>query len=68
MSSKIIGLQSDHFSKLCVDAIKSVKTIQDSGDIKYPVKAVGIVKALGGTAKDSVLIPGYALLAQRASM
>lgn len=27
MSSKIIGLSSDHFARIVVDAIKSIKTI-----------------------------------------
>lgn len=68
MSSKIIGLQSDHFTRMCVDAIKAVKTITETGDVKYPVKAVGIVKALGGSARDSTLIQGYCMYGQRASM
>lgn len=68
MSSKLIGLMSDHFSRLVVDAVKAVKTITDNGDVKYPVKAIGIAKALGGSGKDCHLIPGYAMSGQRASM
>lgn len=68
MSSKVIGLSSTHFARLCVDAIKNVKTIMENGDVKYPVKAIGIMKALGGSVRDSYLIPGYALQHQRASM
>lgn len=68
MSSKVIGLSPTHFAKLCVDAIKNVRTVMENGDIKYPVKAVGIMKALGGSVKDSYLIQGYAIQHQRASM
>lgn len=68
MSSKIIGLGADGFARTVVDAIRAVKTITDAGDVRHSVKAVGIVKALGGSIQDSKLIPGYALMAQRASM
>ncbi|CAL6065162.1 TCP-1_chaperonin subunit alpha [Hexamita inflata] len=67
MSSKVIGLNADHFTKMVVDAIKQVRHVSDNGDVKYPVKAVGIVKALGGSAKECKLIPGYAMYGQRAS-
>lgn len=49
MSSKIIGLGADGFARTVVDAIRAVKTITDAGDIRHSVKAVGIVKALGGS-------------------
>lgn len=48
MSSKIIGLTADHFASLVVEAVKAVKTINENGDVKYPVKAVAVLKALGG--------------------
>ncbi|KAH0576426.1 TCP-1 chaperonin subunit alpha [Spironucleus salmonicida] len=67
MSSKIIGLSSDHFAKLCVDAIKNVKT-ELNGEIKYPVKSVGLLKAIGGSTKDTSLVNGFAVNVTRASM
>jgi len=61
MSSKIIGGESDFFSKLAVDAILRVKTTSSKGDVKYPVKAINILKSHGKSARESVLVEGYAL-------
>ena len=67
MSSKIIGAESDFFAKMVVDSMLAVKTVNDYGDFKYPVKAISIVKAHGQSAKDSRLINGYALNCGRAA-
>lgn len=68
MSSKIIGLMPDHFSGMIVDAVTSVKHTLDNGDVKYPIKAIGILKVHGGSLRDSELIPGFALNMSRASL
>ncbi|KAF6009720.1 Alpha subunit of chaperonin-containing T-complex [Brettanomyces bruxellensis] len=61
MSSKIIGPDSEFFSKMVVDAMLAVKTANSRGEVKYPVKAVNILKAHGKSATESVLVSGYAI-------
>ncbi|KAM0753296.1 T-complex protein 1 [Meredithblackwellia eburnea MCA 4105] len=61
MSSKIIGADDTFFANMAVDAMLAVKTINPRGDIKYPVKAVNILKAHGKSATESIFVKGYAL-------
>ncbi|UZJ52013.1 hypothetical protein CBS101457_001333 [Exobasidium rhododendri] len=61
MASKVIGSDDDFFAKLAVDAMLAVKTLNPRGEIKYPVKAVNILKAHGKSARESMFINGYAL-------
>jgi T-complex protein 1 subunit alpha len=46
---------------MVVDAMLAVKSSNIRGDVKYPVKAVNILKAHGKGVKESTLIKGYAI-------
>jgi T-complex protein 1 subunit alpha len=60
MSSKIIGSDDEFFAALVVDAITAVKNVTPKG-VKYPIKAVNILKAHGKGVKESILVDGYAI-------
>ncbi|BFZ62545.1 chaperonin-containing T-complex alpha subunit Cct1 [Saitoella coloradoensis] len=61
MSSKIIGSDGAFFAEMVVDAMQSVRSVNSRGEVKYPVKAVNILKAHGQSSTESLLVKGYAL-------
>jgi T-complex protein 1 subunit alpha len=67
MSSKLLNAESDFFANIVVNAMSNVRTVNQQGQVKYPVKAVHILKTHGMSSKDSVLVDGYAIEATRSA-
>lgn len=67
MSSKIVGIDSDHFANIAVDAVTGVKAVNDAGRTHYPVRAINVLKAHGKSAHESCVLDGYALNLGRAA-
>jgi T-complex protein 1 subunit alpha len=67
MASKLLNADDQFWSKLAVDAVRSVKTCTADGKARYPVSAIHILKAHGKSSADSELVNGFALNVQRAA-
>jgi len=69
MSSKIIGPESEFFSRMAVDAVKSVKMVDQAaeGRFRYPLSAIHVLKAHGKSSTESHMVDGFALNVSRAS-
>lgn len=61
MASKVIGSDSEFFSNLVYDAANLIKISDGKGGHTYPIKAINVLKAHGKSARESLLISGYAL-------
>lgn len=67
MASKIIGQESKMFSEMAFTAVSRVETKTASGQTKYPIGAIAILKAHGQSLRQSELVNGYALNCTRAA-
>ncbi len=67
MSSKILGSESDFFAEIVVNAMQNVKSVNEMGEVRAPVKAVHILKTHGKSSKESCLVDGYAIEAGRSA-
>jgi len=68
LNSKFVGAESDIFSKMVVDAMRSVKINGPDGKAKYPVSQVNLIKSHGQSCSESVLVAGgYAIQLSRGS-
>eukprot|EP01004_Peranema_trichophorum_P002736 NODE_1770_length_1816_cov_116.672770_g1500_i0.p1 GENE.NODE_1770_length_1816_cov_116.672770_g1500_i0~~NODE_1770_length_1816_cov_116.672770_g1500_i0.p1 ORF type:complete len:549 (+),score=122.28 NODE_1770_length_1816_cov_116.672770_g1500_i0:66-1712(+) len=67
MASKILSSEVEHFTKIVVDAVLSVKSPNENGEFNYPVKAISILKQHGKSSRESALVDGFALNCTRAA-
>ena len=56
LNSKFVGAENHLFSKLVVDAVKSVKMMNMQGKWKYPVNQINIIRSHGKSSAESQLI------------
>jgi len=61
LSSKVIGVDDTFFANMIVDSILKVKAVNSRGEEKYPIKSINVLKSMGKSAKDTMLVDGYAL-------
>ncbi|XP_047144965.1 T-complex protein 1 subunit alpha [Hydra vulgaris] len=61
MSSKLVGVDSEFFANMLLDAALAVKRTDSKGQTIVPIKSINILKAHGGNMKETISVPGYAL-------
>merc|ERR1719454_245973 len=67
MSSKLLAPESEFFGNMVVDAVLGVRSENPfTGNVKYPIKGINILKKQGKGVKDSFLVNGFGLNCVRA--
>jgi T-complex protein 1 subunit alpha len=66
MSSKITNQDSDFFANIVVDAVTAVRT-EKQGQVRYPLRAINLLKVHGQGVHESQLVNGFALPNTRAA-
>jgi len=67
MSSKLLSPESEFFGNMVVDAVLAVRSEDPfTGNVKYPIKGINILKKQGKGVKDSFLVNGFGLNCTRA--
>jgi T-complex protein 1 subunit alpha len=68
MSSKLLAPESEFFGNMVVDAVLAVKSEDPfTGQVRYPIKGVSVLKKQGKGVKDSFLVNGFGLNCVRAA-
>eukprot|EP01054_Gregarina_sp_Poly1_P000753 Gregarina_sp_Poly_1__752@NODE_117_length_13667_cov_177_395147_g104_i0_p2_GENE_NODE_117_length_13667_cov_177_395147_g104_i0NODE_117_length_13667_cov_177_395147_g104_i0_p2_ORF_typecomplete_len552_score107_26Cpn60_TCP1/PF00118_24/4_2e162_NODE_117_length_13667_cov_177_395147_g104_i01199613651 len=62
LSSKLIGVDSEFFADLICEAVPKVRMVDEkTGKVRFPVKAINILKTHGKSTRESLLVDGFAL-------
>eukprot|EP01055_Gregarina_sp_Pseudo9_P005642 Gregarina_sp_Pseudo_9__5641@NODE_788_length_2219_cov_15_911927_g742_i0_p1_GENE_NODE_788_length_2219_cov_15_911927_g742_i0NODE_788_length_2219_cov_15_911927_g742_i0_p1_ORF_typecomplete_len550_score182_70Cpn60_TCP1/PF00118_24/1_2e162DUF531/PF04407_12/0_43DUF531/PF04407_12/6_1e03_NODE_788_length_2219_cov_15_911927_g742_i05332182 len=62
LSSKLIGVESEFFANLICEAVPKVKMVDErTGKVRYPVKAINILKTHGKSTRESMVVDGFAI-------
>merc|ERR1711971_202580 len=68
MNSKFLCEDSEYFSRMVVETLLKVKTVDSlSGIVKYPLKSIKTIKIHGQSVRESCALPGFALHMGRAT-